>query len=266
MNACSPSPTAVAALAAATLLLSGCATSEETGRSRLSLLPVGQEMALGIQSFNELKKTTPISKDAKATAMVQRVGKRIADAVQMQGAQWEFVLFESKEPNAFCLPGGKVGVYTGLLPIARDDAGLAAVLGHEIAHATEHHGNERMSRAMLINGVGAVANASLASGGANPRTVALFQNLYTPGTQLISELPHSRTQESEADIVGLKYMARAGYDPEAAVGFWQRFAAYNKSAGGGGTLYYLRTHPTDEQRIRNIQAYLPVAKAEYRPR
>lgn len=248
------------------LLFTGCETSQETGRSRLSILPASQEMSLGIQSFDELKKTTPVSKNAQGNAMVQRVGQRIAQVVQMPGAQWEFVLFESKEPNAFCLPGGKVGVYTGLLPIAKDDAGLAAVLGHEIAHATEHHGNERMSRAMVINGIGAIANAGMAAKGADPKTVTLFQSLYTPTTQIASELPHSRAQESEADLVGLKYMARAGYDPEASLQFWQRFADFNKSSGGGGTPYYLRTHPTDEQRIRSIQAALPAAKAEYRPR
>ncbi|MBI1839968.1 MAG: M48 family metallopeptidase [Verrucomicrobia bacterium] len=251
---------------AAALTLSGCVTSSETGRSHLELMSHGEETSLGLQSFQDIKKQTPISKDAAANAMVQRVGQRIAAVAQMDGAQWEFVLFESKEPNAFCLPGGKVGVYSGILPITKDDAGLAAVLGHEIAHATQHHGNERISRSMALNGLGSLVGLSMSASGASPRTMALFQNLYTPGVQIGTELPHSRTQESEADLVGLRYMARAGYNPEASLAFWQRFAEFNSKSGGGGTLFFLRTHPTDAQRIAQIQAALPAAKAEYRPR
>lgn len=251
---------------AAAVTFSGCVTSSETGRSHLELISQGQEATLGLQSFQEIKKQTPVSKDAAATAMVQRVGQRIAAVAQMEGAQWEFVLFESKEPNAFCLPGGKVGVYTGILPITKDEAGLAAVLGHEIAHATQHHGNERMSRSMVLNGVGSLVGASMSASGASPRAMALFQNLYTPGVQIGAELPHSRTQESEADLVGLRYMARGGYNPEASLAFWQRFAELNNRGGGGSTPFFLRTHPTDAQRIAQIQAALPAAKAEYHPR
>src|ERR1044072_3883979 len=140
----------------ASLLLTGCATVPVTGRKQLSFVSSDQEMQLGLTSFEQLKKEVPISKDPAANAMVQRVGQRIAAAAgpDLPNAKWEFVVFESKEANAFCLPGGKIGVYTGILPITKDEAGLATVLGHEIAHATAHHGAERMSQQMVAQGIG----------------------------------------------------------------------------------------------------------------
>ena len=137
---------------AAIAFLSGCVTNPETGRRQLLLVPESEMTQLGLTSFNQMKKEVPISKDAKANELVQRVGKRIASVVNLPGAQWEFVVFESKEANAFCLPGGKIGVYTGILPITKDDAGLAAVMGHEVAHATLQHGRERMSEGMARSG------------------------------------------------------------------------------------------------------------------
>jgi len=208
-----------------------------------------------------LKKDQPISKNAAATALVQKVGKRIAAVAPLPNAQWEFVVFESKEANAFCLPGGKVGVYTGLLPITRDEAGLATVIGHEVAHAVAHHGAERMSQEMLRQTGGELLASSLSN--SDPRVQALTSIAYGLGTQVGAILPYSRLHESEADDMGLTYMARAGYDPEAAVGFWQRFAEYNKQSGGGSTLKWLRTHPVDETRIRQLQELMPRAKAEY---
>src|SRR6267142_6448202 len=134
--------------------LFGCTTTPETGRSQLNFISAGDEMQLGLESFNQVKKDTPISKDPAANAMVQKVGKQIAAAASkdLPNAQWEFVVFESKEANAFCLPGGKVGVYTGLLPITKNDAGLATVIGHEVGHAVAHHGAERMSEATVMQG------------------------------------------------------------------------------------------------------------------
>lgn len=253
------------ALAGLLALGSGCTTVPVTGRTQLNLLPPGQELQLGLSAFNELKKSTPVSKDAAANALLQKVGKRIAAvaSADLPDAQWEFVLFESKEANAFCLPGGKVGVYTGILPITRDEAGLATVLGHEIAHAVARHGAERMSEALLIQTGGQILGASLSS--ADPRTQSAVALAYGLGTTLGRQLPHSRKQESEADEIGLIYMARAGYDPEAAIGFWQRFAEYNRQHGGDQVLPFLRTHPTDEKRIEHLRALLPRAKAEYRP-
>jgi predicted Zn-dependent protease len=240
----------------------GCATVPVTGRKSLILMSPSEEMKLGFNSFQQTKNSVPINRDPAVNAMVQRVGQRIAAVADLPGAQWEFVVFESKEANAFCLPGGKVGVYTGLLPIAKSEAGLATVIGHEVAHAVARHGAERVSEAMLIKGGGQFLGTLMS--GTAPETQALATAAYGLGTQLGRELPHSRAQESEADQIGLRYMARAGYDPAEAIGFWQRFAAYNKSAGAGGTPWFLRTHPLDETRIKQIQGWLPQAQAEWK--
>lgn len=254
----------IIALAAATIftgLFSGCGTVPVTGRSQLNLMSPGEEMQLGLTSFEEMKKQTPISKDAAANALVQRVGQRIAAVAgkDMPEAQWEFVVFDSKEANAFCLPGGKVGVYTGILPITNDEAGLATVLGHEIAHAVARHGGERMSQAMVIQGGGSLLGLGMQK--TDPKWQAAAMVAYGYGTKLGAELPHSRAQESEADHIGLIYMARAGYPPEAAVEFWQRFGEFNKQQGGD-TPWFLRTHPLDETRVKQLQGWIPEAKQQ----
>jgi predicted Zn-dependent protease len=250
------------ALLAALLAVWGCTTVPETGRRQFNILSPQEEMALGFSEFDKMKKQVPVSKDAALNAMLQRVGQRIAAVASLPNAQWEFVLFESKEVNAFCLPGGKVGVYTGILPITKDEAGLATVIGHEVAHAVARHGGERMSTAAGLQVLGAAVG--VASQGS--RYAALIQQTYGVGAQLGVALPHSRAQEAEADHIGLLYMARAGYDPEAAIGFWQRFAEFNRKNGGGQTPWFLRTHPLDEDRIANLKQLLPKAKAEYRPK
>jgi predicted Zn-dependent protease len=209
-----------------------------------------------------MKKETPINKDPALNAQVQRVGRRIAAVAPLPDAQWEFVVFDSKEVNAFCLPGGKVGIYTGILPITKDDLGLATVIGHEVAHAVARHGGERMSEATLLQTGGQVLGAGLST--TDPRWQAIASTVYGLGAQVGLALPHSRAQESEADHIGLLYMARAGYDPDAAVAFWQRFADYNAKAGGA-TPWFLRTHPLDETRIRQLKEWLPQAKKEYKP-
>lgn len=253
---------AVVALA----ILTGCATAPVTGRRQLNLVSAGQETQLGLTSFDQLKKDTPINHDPAVNEMVQRVGKRIAAVADkdMPGAQWEFVVFESKEANAFCLPGGKVGVYTGILPITKDDAGLATVLGHEIGHAVAHHGAERMSEAMLSQGLGELAGAAVGSS-KYAQYQNLFMSAYGAGSKVAVELPHDRRQESEADHIGIIYMARAGYDPKAAIEFWQRFAEYNKQQGGNSAWYakFLSTHPVDSARIQQLQSLLPEAEAEF---
>ena len=240
----------------------GCRTVPETGRKQLNFMSSGEEAQLGLSSFEKMKKETPINKDPALNAQVQRVGRRIAAVAPLPDAQWEFVVFDSKEVNAFCLPGGKVGIYTGILPITKDDLGMATVIGHEVAHAVARHGGERMSEATVMQGFGQVLGAGLST--TDPRWQAIASTVYGVGAQVGLALPHSRAQESEADHIGLLYMARAGYDPEAAVAFWQRFADYNAKAGGA-TPWFLRTHPLDETRIRQLKEWLPQAKKEYKP-
>jgi len=244
----------------------GCDTVPVTGRKEFTgLVSHNQEMQLGLSSFNQLKQTTPISHDPAANALVQKVGKRIAAvaSADMPGAQWEFVVFESPVANAFCLPGGKIGVYTGILPITKDEAGLATVIGHEVSHAVARHGAERMSEAMLEQMGGQILGMSLS--GYNPQVQQMASVAYGFTTQVGRELPHSRAQESEADHIGLIYMARAGYDPQSAVQFWQRFMQYNQQHGGNSTPVFLRTHPLDETRIRQLQQWMPQAEAQYHP-
>ena len=239
----------------------GCATVSETGRKQVLLVPQSEEMQLGVAAFEDLKKQMPVSRDASANAMLQRVGRQIAAVVtNMPDAQWEFVLFEHNEPNAFCLPGGKVGVHTGILPLTKNDAGLATVIGHEVAHASLRHGGERMSQAMLLDIGGQLVGAATGQS-KYAQAIALA---YGAGAQLGVALPHSRKQELEADRVGLRYMARAGYNPDAALAFWQRFTQYHEARGGSGPPAFLRTHPVDETRIRELKRWLPEAKAEMR--
>jgi len=255
-----PSPRAVLAVLAA-LLLAGCATVTETGRSQFNIVSADQELQLGVAAFKETKQKTPVSTNAQASAMVRRVGQRIAAVASLPNAQWEFVLFESQEANAWCLPGGKVGVYTGILPITKDEAGLGTVIAHEVAHATAHHGAERMSQQMVAQLGGEAAGALVSS--KSEATQAFVGQAYGLATQVGVLLPYSRKQEAEADYIGLLYMARAGYDPAAAVAFWERFAEYNRQHGGSQGFSFLRTHPLDEQRIQNLKADLPKAQAEY---
>lgn len=250
--------------AASLLLLTSCQVVPETGRHQLILMSVSQETQLGLSSFEKIKKETPRSKNAAQQAMVQRVGQRIAAVANLPGANWEFVLFESPQANAFCLPGGKVGIYTGILPVTKDEAGLATVMGHEVAHAVARHGAERVSESMLWSAGGKLLGGSIDK--YSPQTQALIMGAYGIGTQVGRQLPHSRSQESEADRIGLIYMARAGYDPAAAVSFWQRFQAYNEKNGGASTPWFLRTHPLNQTRIKRIQDWLPEARAQYRPR
>lgn len=249
-------------LAALGVAVGGCAVVQETGRRQLILIPEAQEVQLGLTSFDQMKKDVPISKNASQVAMLQRVGQRIAAVANLPSAQWEFILFESPEANAFCLPGGKVGVYTGILPITKDEAGLATVIGHEVAHAIAHHGAERMSQQLLLDAGGNALTAYTSN--RDPKVQTAATSAYGLGGKLLVALPHSRNQESEADHIGLLYMSRAGYDPEAAVAFWERFSEFNKQAGSS-TPWFLRTHPLDDKRIADLKTLLPKAKAEYHP-
>ncbi|HRZ99106.1 MAG TPA: M48 family metallopeptidase [Candidatus Paceibacterota bacterium] len=241
----------------------GCSTVPVTGRQQINFVSADEEMKLGLTEFEKMKKETPISRDQNLIQMVERVGNRIAAVARpdLPNAQWEFVVFENKEPNAFCLPGGKVGVHTGIMPIAKNEAGLATVIGHEVAHAAAHHGAERMSQAVLLQSGGEVLGVGMA--GADSRAQAVASTLYGLGSQLGIALPHSRKQESEADQIGLIYMARAGYDPQESIAFWERFADFNRRSGGA-TPWFLRTHPLDETRVQQLKTWLPQAQQEYR--
>jgi len=239
--------------------LSSCVTNPETGRSQLlGLVSESEVTQLGITSFEQMKKEVPISKDAAANDLVRRVGERIKSVVNLPNAQWEFVVFDSKEANAFCLPGGKIGVYTGILPITKDEAGLATVMGHEVAHATLQHGRERMNQGLVANTFGQLGSAVVDS--QNPKWTSAFGQLYGLGANVGVLLPHSRNQEAEADHRGLIYMAKAGYDPAAAVAFWERFAAYGAQAGGAPPKF-LSTHPPSAERIENLKKWIPEARS-----
>jgi len=236
-----------------------CYTNPETGRKGLMLIPSSQEAELGLSAFNEIKSTTRRTSVQAEQELVEKVGNKIAAVVNLPNAQWEYVCFRSEEPNAFCLPGGKIGVYNAILPITANEAGLAAVMGHEVAHATARHGGERMSESLLMQLGGVALDVALSD--KPEQTRALAMTAYGAGTTLGRTLPHSRSQELEADRMGLMYMARAGYDPREAINFWKRFKDYK--GAGGQVPAFLSTHPTDDRRIAQLEGLLPEAIAEY---
>ena len=249
-------------LLAALLALSGCYTNPVTGRKSLVLLSQGEEVTLGAQSFQAIREKEPVSKDPAAIARVNRVGQRIARAVgnELPDAKWEFVVFESKDANAFALPGGKVGVYTGLLKLAESDAELAIVIGHEIGHVTARHGAERMSEAMVMALGGALGSAVVEAKTEDPKWKQGFELAYGGATTIGRVLPHSRANESESDRMGAIYAARAGYDPRAAITFWQKMMAQKQAkagAGEGALGAMMSTHPADEKRIADLKALMP---------
>jgi len=239
-----------------------CATVPVTGRRQVILLSEGEERQMGLSSYHEVLKKSRLSSDAVATEQVRRVGRRIAEATGRADYQWEFNLIEDKQANAFCLPGGKVAVYTGLLPITASDARLAAVLGHEVAHAIARHGGERVTQALGVQLGLAAAQVALARN--DPAVVRQATALLGAGAAVGLILPWSRTQESEADHLGLILMAKAGYDPHAAVDLWRRMAEAAK--GRERPPEFLSTHPSEATRIRQIEGWIPEAMQYYRPR
>jgi predicted Zn-dependent protease len=238
-------------LLVAGVLLAACATAPETGRPQLLILPESQDLELGLSAWRQVLAEKKVSRDPDLNRRVREVGRRIAAVSPHPEWDWEFVVFEDEDPNAFALPGGKVGVHTGLFRVAKNDAQLAAVLGHEVAHAVARHGVERMSRELLI-GLG-VAGLGAAVG---DDRVALAAGV---GATLLISLPFSREQEAEADEIGLLYMARAGYDPREAIRLWQNFEAL----GVGTRIEFLSTHPSHGSRIERLERVMPRALAEY---
>lgn len=238
--------------------LSACTTVQETGRSQLILMSAAEEAQMGVQAFSQIKQQEKISKDPVLNARIQRIGKRIAASVgrDLPNAQWEFVVFDSDTVNAFALPGGKVGVYTGLIKLAGDsDDEIAVVMGHEVAHVSSRHGAERQSQAMLI-GVGGVALGV----GANDDKNRDYYLLAYGVASTLGSLAYSRNHETEADVVGLRFAARAGYDPRAAAVFWQKMAAQE---GGNRPPKWLSTHPPSAERIANLQRLAPSLMPTY---
>lgn len=244
------------------LAVAGCSTVPVTGRKSFNLIPESQAVALGADSYQQILSQSELIKSGPDYDMVVRVGQRIAAVSDEPNLQWEFNLIEEpKTINAFCLPGGKVAVYSGILPVTRDETGLAVVMSHEIAHAIARHGGERMTDQLAFQ-VGQVGlNALLSQKSESTRSLVLAA--YGAGGTVGVLLPFSRNQESEADHIGLIYMARAGYDPREAPGFWRRMEASSK---GGRPPEFLSTHPSPESRIRAIEKLVPKAMAEYRPR
>ncbi len=236
-----------------------CSQAPVTGRSQLMLVSPEQEKALGLKAYENILKKERVSQDHVLNQMLQTVGWRIANAAQRPDFDWEFTLIENdKVANAFCLPGGKVFVYTGILKYTEDEAGLAVVIGHEVAHALSRHGAERMSLTLLAQ-LGETAMQT-ALGTQSADAMRVFDYAYGLAADIGVILPYSRTQEYEADHIGLILMAKAGYDPRGALVFWERLSR-GKSAPSPPS--FLSTHPTDQDRIAKIRNLLPEALGYY---
>ncbi len=251
------------------LLLMSCAQVPITGRNQLNLIPDSSIFPMSFQQYSQFLDSNVISTNSRSSEMVTRVGRRIQHGVEeyfrqqhmahrLDGYKWEFHLVDSEEKNAWCMPGGKVVVYSGLLSITRDEAGLAVVMGHEIAHAVANHGNERMSHSLLVQ-MGGVA-LSTAVREHSVATQQLWMTAFGVSTQYGFALPYSRLHEKEADHLGLIFMAMAGYDPHVALDFWQRMSAEKK---GGAPPEFLSTHPSDQRRIESIRSLIPKAMKYY---
>ena len=244
-----------------TLLTAACATAPYTGRRQLLFSSEGSETRMGYQAFEQIKREYKLSRDPEVNALVGKVGRRVADAAQRPDYRWEFLVFEGKEANAFCLPGGKVGIFTGILKYTRDEPGMATVIAHEVAHALARHAGERLSQSTLAQAGG--LGLGLALGGMGSTASSAIMQGYGLGTQLGILLPYSRTQESEADRVGLILMAKAGYDPAQALEFWKRMMVKDKK--GAKLPEFMSTHPNDASRLRELEAFLPEARKYYAP-
>ncbi|MEO8589685.1 MAG: M48 family metallopeptidase [Flavobacteriales bacterium] len=253
------------------VLLEACAKVPITGRRQMNLVSEGELMAMASSEYGDfLKESPPLPASDERVRKVREIGERLASAAtkflsenrasdRVAGFQWEYNVVNDNTVNAWCMPGGKVVVYTGILPVTQNDEALAVVMGHEIAHAIARHGNERMSQAIAIQGAGMTLSAFA---GQNPTaTENLFLQSFGIGSQL-GMLAYSRKHESEADKMGLVFMAMAGYDPREAPKFWERMSS---QGGGQAPPEILSTHPSDETRMRDLEAYMPEALKYYKP-
>lgn len=253
------------------LLLGGCTQNKITGRRQASLLPESQMQQMAISQYQQFLSENRVINSGANAEMVKRVGRRLATAItnyyssqgmakEMEGFQWEYNLVDSKEVNAWCMPGGKIVVYSGLLPITQNEDALAVVVGHEIAHALAKHGSERASQQLLQQFGGAALSAALAN--KSPQTQNIFMNAYGIGSNVGALLPFSRKQETEADKFGLRYAAMAGYDPRTAIPLWERM---EKASSGQKPPEFLSTHPAEQTRIVALQKEMPEAMKYYQP-
>lgn len=249
-------------------LVVSCAKNPFTGKSTLALVPNSEILPSAFAQYGTFLKENKVIAGTSDANRVTNVGTKIKNAAEkwlnangyqgyLKDYQWEYKLVESKEVNAWCMPGGKIVVYSGILPITKDDAGLATVLGHEVSHALANHGQQRMSAGMLQQ-LGA-AGVGVALSGKSAETQQLAMTAYGATTEIGGMLPFSRSHETEADQIGLTLMAIAGYNPEQAVVFWSRMSA---ASGGKAPPEFMSTHPSDATRIANLKKLVPVAKAE----
>ncbi len=249
-------------------MVMSCATNPFTGSKTMALVSDSSLFPTSFQQYDSFLKEHKVIKGTKDAQRVEVVGKRIKEAAEkwlnangykgyLDGYRWDYNLVDDKEVNAWCMPGGKIVFYTGILPICQDDAGIATVMGHEVAHALANHGQQRMSASMLQGAGAEILDA--ATSGKTSETKQLFQMAYGGGSQVLGMLPFSRKHETEADKIGLTLMAIAGYNPETAVAFWSRMAA---NSGGGDGSDFLSTHPSNQSRIANLQKLIPEARAE----
>ena len=260
----------VMVMSVALVSLAGCETNPYTGRSQLLMTSVSQEMQMGAQAYNQVKSDPKMrpSQDPREIEPVKRVAARIVEAAKRSKYaemanqfQWEVtVIKDDKTPNAFALPGGKMAVYTGIFPMAKTEAGLAAVMGHEVVHALARHGAERMSQGQLTNaGLQVIGTAAGAAGGGGMLGQAAMAALGV-GAKAGVLLPFSRKHESEADYIGILLAADAGYDPREAVALWERMG---QMSGGGAPSEFMSTHPSHETRIDQLKKWMPEAMAIY---
>jgi len=249
----------VALLLLVALQVTACSRVPLTGRRQVLLVTEAEEIQLGATAYGDVLAEANLSKDQKAVDRVRTIGTRIAAVTGKDDYQWEFNLIDADSvANAFCLPGGKVAVYTGITKMAATDEELATVMAHEIAHAIARHGGERMSQMLLVELGGIALGEALKT--KTQRTINLAKVAYGAGTTLALVLPYSRAHESEADYMGLIFQAKAGYDPRAAVVFWEKM---QREYGGAEPPEFLSTHPSSSQRIEDIKARLPEALGYY---
>jgi predicted Zn-dependent protease len=245
-------------------ILSGCYTVPETGRRSLVLIDEPTEIQMGLSAYAQMKTEKPISTDPEYNRQVRQVGMRIAAVANKPNYEWEFTVFDAPDTlNAWCLPGGKIGVYTGLFKVVENEPQLATVIAHEVGHAIAKHGAERVSHGLILAvGSEAIAASMEDETEEDVQKIEQMKVSYGIASSLFVMLPFSRKHEYEADRIGLILMAKAGYDPRAALELWKKFAAY-KDEQGKTTIEYLSTHPSDEKRIAQIQKFMPDALQHY---